>query len=213
MYMQTRKPKIRITQTLLSSWLYTFKTESGYEKFLATLNREKIQPTIEMLNGNKYENILNNVLDGEIIQEDHEWYSPITQMAEELKGAQKQVTIFKDIIVDGQPILLHGVLDFLVRGHIYDCKFSEAYGKEAPRNSPKTALRYFGSPQHPMYLSLVPEARDFIYIICDNQFVYHERYTRQEIVPIEETIKCFLDYLKMHNLFDIYEEKWRVKNG
>ena len=106
-----RQPKVRLTQSLLSAWEWSFKSDSGYDDFLKALNRQKKPMTEAMLDGVRYENCLNSVLLGEHLPEDHEWMFPITEMAEELQGAQQQVTIFRDIIVDGQPILLHGVLD------------------------------------------------------------------------------------------------------
>lgn len=199
--MNTSRGKIRITQSLLSSWIYSFKLDSGYDDFLKALNREKKQPTTAMLDGVRYENCLNSVLNGETIPEDHEWYKVITEMAEELYGAQQQVTLFKDVVVDGQPILLHGVLDYLREGHIWDCKFSKRYELN----------KYLGSPQTAMYMELVPEARDFTYIVTDGKWVYRERYLREIVPPIESTIKYFMDFCKQRELWKILEEKWSVK--
>ena len=195
-------PKLRITQSLLSSWLYTFKTDNGYEDFLRTLNREKKQPTQAMLDGIRYENCLNNILNGEPLYEDHEWYNPLMEMSCELQGAQQQVTLFKDINVYGYNILLHGVLDYLREGHVWDCKYSKTYQLN----------KYLNSPQHPMYLALAPEARDFTYIITDGKYVYRERYQREIVPDITVTIKQFLVYLQCRDLFDTFVEKWRVKS-
>jgi hypothetical protein len=106
--------------------------------------------------------------------------------------------------VDGQPILLHGVLDYLKAGHIYDCKFTKNYhlNKYYWEHTTQTA----------MYLALVPEAIDFTYIVSDGKYVYRERYPRDIVPPIEPTIKCFMDYLKKHELFEIFTEKWRVRD-
>ena len=121
------KAKLRLTQSLLSAWEWSFKREDGYDDFLAALSREKKQPTQAMLDGIRFENCLNSVLNGEPLCLDHEWYAPLVEMACELHGAQQQVTLFRDIEVDGQPILLHGVLDYLRAGHIWDYKFSKTY--------------------------------------------------------------------------------------
>lgn len=200
--MYGRKPKVRVTQSLLSSWQGVFKYESGWEDFLTTLNREKKQPTQAMLDGIRYENCLNSVLNGERIDADHEWYAPITEMAAELDGAQQQVTLFKDITVaDEQPVLLHGVLDYLREGHIWDCKFSKRYALN----------KYLNSPQTAMYLELVPEAFDFTYIVSDGKYVYRERYPRDIVPMIHITINQFYDYLKKHGLWNTYVEKWSVR--
>lgn len=195
-------PKVRITQSLLSAWEWSFKVEDGWEDFLSTLNREKKQPTKAMLDGIRFENCLNSVLKGETIPEDHEWYTVIMKMAEELQDAQQQVTLFQEIEVGGQTFLLHGVLDYLKAGRIYDCKFSKTYHLN----------KYLASPQHPMYLQLVPEARDFTYIISDGKYIYRERYPRDIVPPIEPNIKNFMDFCKKHGLWKTYIEKWRVRN-
>ena len=193
--------KFRLTQSLLSAYLWTFKKEDGYDEFIAALNREKKQPTTAMLDGIRFESCVNNVLDGNPISEDHEWYKPVTQLAKYLEGSQKQVTIFKDIRVDGVDFLLHGVLDFLRAGVIYDTKYSKTYRLN----------KYLKSPQHPMYLELVPEAYRFEYLICDGTWLYKEAYPRDIVEPIEPTIRNFMKYLDMHNLVNIYTEKWKCQ--
>ena len=199
--MSSRGDTYRVTQSLLSAWLWSFKREDGWDDFLATLSREKKQPTKAMLDGIRFENCLNNVLTGATIPEDHEWYTVIREMSEELRDSQQQVTLFREVDIDGQKILLHGVLDYLREGHIWDCKFSKTYHLN----------KYLGSPQTAMYLALVPEAFDFTYIISDGRYVYRDKYPRDIVPPIEPTIKQFLNFLKKHNLYEIYTEKWRVK--
>ena len=202
--MRTRPPKIRITKSLLDSWIFSFRVEDGWDKFLLTLNREKVPVTEAMLDGTRYENCLNAVLNGETIPDDHEWYKPITEMAEELHGAQQQVVLFQDTEVDGQPILLHGVLDYLVAGEIYDCKFTKRYHLN----------KYFWeyTTQTAMYLALVPEAKRFTYIISDGKWVYRERYPREIVPPIEPTVKNFLEFCEKQKLMNVLIEKWSVRN-
>ena len=197
-----RTSKVRITQSLLSAWEWSFKTDDGWDDFIAALNREKKQPTQAMLDGIRFENCLNNVLKGEPIYQDNEWYNVLVEMSCELQGAQQQVSLYQDCEVDGQPFLLHGVLDYLREGHIWDCKFSKTYHLN----------KYLTSPQTPMYLSLVPEARDFTYIISDGKYVYREKYPRDIVPPIEPTIKNFMDFCKKHGLWETFVTKWRVNN-
>ena len=116
------KPKNKITQTLLSAWLFSYKTDNGYDEFLKTLNRVKTPPTKKMLDGIRFENCVNSVLNGQYIEKTHEWYKPIISIKDELWGAQQQVLLFKDIVVDGREIVLQGVLDYLKAGVIYDTK-------------------------------------------------------------------------------------------
>lgn len=194
--------KIRVTKTLLDSWLFSFKREDGYDDFLRTLNREKIQPTEAMLNGVKFENVLNSTLNGED-PTGHEWEKPVREMAGELWGAQQQVTLFREIKVDKQTLLLHGVLDYLREGRIWDCKFTKNYHLNK--------YHWNATSQTAMYLSLAPEAYEFEYIISDGKWVYREKYPRDIVPPIEPTIRAFMKFLKEHNLWNTYEEKWRVE--
>lgn len=192
--------EVRITQTLLSSFEWIFKKDDGYEDFLRTLNREKSPPTQAMLDGIRFENVLNSVLNGEQIPDDHEWKFPIREMSGELWGAQQQVTLFSELYVGGVTFLLHGVLDYLREGHIWDCKFSKTYHLN----------KYLNVPQTSMYLQLVPEAMDFTYIVSDGKYVYRERYPKSIVPPISNFIKNFMQYLQNHDLWEIYESKWRI---
>ena len=196
--------KLRVTKSLLDSWLWSFKRDNGYEDFIRTLSREPIQPTQAMLDGTRYENVLNNVLDGIPIREDHEWYKPITEMSQELKGAQQQVNLYADsgICLDGETILLHGVLDYLREGHIWDCKYSKTYHLN----------KYYweDTTQTAMYLALVPEAFDFTYIISDGKWVYREKYPREIVPPVQTALSQFLQYLWKRKLLDIFQTKWRL---
>ena len=193
--------KYRITQTLLGNWLYTYKVDDGYEKFLKCLRREKEPPTKAMLDGIRFEGCVNSVLDGAPISPDHEWYKPVTQLARYLDGAQQQVTLFREIKVDGIHFLLHGVLDFLKEGIIYDTKFSKNYHLN----------KYLLSPQHPMYFALEPDAYEFQYLSCDGTYVYRETYRPEDVTPIDVTIKQFMQFLDRQNLVDTYCELWKTK--
>ena len=195
------KNKFLITQSLLSSWLYVYKTDTGYKDFLSALDRIQKPPTKAMLDGNHFEAMVNAVCDGQPIDQAHEWYKPITEVVDIVGGSQKQVRASKDIEIDGINFVLYGVLDFLKAGTIYDTKFSKTYAMG----------KYMESPQHPMYFELVPEAKRFEYVICDGSWVYREAYDREDVVPIQYTIKNFMDFLDRQNLVNRYCEKWRSK--
>lgn len=197
--------KVRITKTLLDSWLWSFKRDDGWEDFLSTLNRERKPPNKAMLDGTRFENCLNNVLDGVELPKDHEWYAPITEMSYELWGTQQQVVLFQETQIENQTFLLHGVLDYLREGKIWDCKYSKTYHLN----------KYFwsGTAQTAMYFALVPEAYEFEYIISDGKYVYREVYPRDIVPPIENYIKNFVKFLKLHGLWKVYAEKWSVNNG
>jgi hypothetical protein len=189
-----------ITQSLLSSWLYIYKSDDGYDDFLKTLHKEPIQPTRAMLEGRRFESCLNSVLNGAEIEPTHEWYQPIMELYPTLYGAQQQVALSRDMTIDDTKFVLYGVLDYLKAGIIYDTKYSKYY-----------VCKYLDSPQHPMYFALVPEAYEFTYLICDGEYIYKETYRPDVVEPIERTIKYFLEFLENLNLMGIYKENWRSK--
>ena len=195
--------KLRVTKTLLDSWLWSFKLDTGYDDFIKCLNRIKTPPTMAQLEGLRFENCLNNVLLGEQLPDDHEWKFPITEMAEQLYGSQQQVVLFRDIKVEEQDVLLHGILDYLHAGEIYDCKFTKRY----------TLNKYLTSTtQCSMYMTMLPEAYCFTYLISDGKYVYRERYPREIVPDIDNTINQFYRFLKQHDLWKTYVEKWSVSN-
>jgi hypothetical protein len=183
--------------------LWGLKLEDGYEDFLKTLNREvKPQISKEALDGIRFENVLNEVLDGALLPEDHEWYEPLKELARSkwIKNAQSQVKLSKDITINGINFRLFGVLDFLKAGVITDTKFSKRYHRG----------KYLKSPQHSMYFALVPEAYRFDYKISDGKYVYTESYFPEDTPSIETLIKEFVTYLKAYGLWDTYTQKWEV---
>jgi len=192
--------RTKITQTLLNSWLRVCESDDGYEEFLKVLNREKLPPTQAMLDGTRFEGVVNAVLDGEEIDPEHEWYSVVSQLASLLEGSQKQVCLFRELNADGETYLLNGVLDFLKAGVIYDTKFSRKYHLN----------KYFASAQHPMYFALVPEAYEFQYLSSDGKYIYTETYRPEDCVPIDIAIAQFRKFIKRNNLEEIYINKWKV---
>lgn len=204
--MSTKQSKLRVTKSLLDGWYWSYKRDGGWDDFLKTLNRKPLQPSKAMLDGVRFENVLNSTLNGVPIPQDHEWFKVITEMAQELDGAQQQVNLFADTGIEygGYKILLHGVLDYLREGHIWDCKFSKTYHLN----------KYYweDTTQTAMYLALVPEARDFTYIVSDGKYVYRERYPREIVPPIENTVIQFCKFLENQNLWKTFTEKWGLSS-
>jgi hypothetical protein len=152
------------------------------------------------INGTQFENLVNAVLNGEHLDPDHEWYKGVMQMATYVYGSQQQVNLFRDITVDGQDYLMHGVLDYLRNGVVYDCKFAKKYHLN----------KYLDTTQTPVYLWLTPEARRMEYVVSDGEYLYTEKYPRDIVQPLEPIIRNFIDFCKVHNVYDILQEKWRV---
>ena len=202
---KSESKRFLITQSLLSSWLWALKLDNGYEDFIKTLRREPIQPNKAMLDGIRFENCLNAVLNGAEIEPTHEWYKPIMELYPTLYGAQQQASPSKNMTISGIEFVLYGKLDYLKAGIIYDTKYSPRYPSKGNANN------YIDSPQHPMYFALVPEAREFQYKICDGKYIYTETYRPDEVGPIERTIGHFMGFLDRRNLVETYCENWRSK--
>lgn len=193
--------KYLITQTLVSAYHYALAGDNGYEDFLSTLRRERKPPTKMMLEGRRFESVINAVCDGAEITEEHEWYKPVTEIVEIVKNAQQQVRLYRDIQVGGVPFLVNGVIDFLLAAQIFDAKYSQSY----------RVGRYLNSPQTPFYFYLIPEARSFTYLVSEGKYLYKETYRPDEVEPIENTIKHFMAFLDRMNLTETYKNNWRSK--
>lgn len=195
------KERYLLTQSLLSSWLYSFKTDDGFEEFKKALRKERTPPTQAMLDGIRFENVVNATCKGETIYADHEWFKPVVELSSLLCRAQQQVKLYREITVNGVTFLCYGVLDYLMAGIIFDTKYSKTY----------EVGKYLDSPQHPMYFYLVPEAREFQYKICDGKYIYTETYRPDECEDIEILIKQFISYLDKYGLMNTYRGNWRCK--
>ena len=207
--------KTLITQSLLSSWLYTYNCMEGFEEeaeadFLRTLRREPMEePSEAIQNGIAFENgvyaLVNNPKDITVYPA---WRQASERIANIIRGGQIQVKVQRDIEVDGETYLLYGILDALKAGIIYDVKFSNnSFGKEAVN----MAGKYLESPQHPAYLYCLPEAWKFIYLCSDGTDLYTEEYTRAKTPFIGDTIRNFRNEIRRRGLEEIYLEKWGSK--
>ena len=222
-----------ITQTLISSWNYMMSCyegaeEQAYADFLSTLNREHKDTTQEMLNGIEFESLVYSIANGTFRLLEYptgetvtamgdtalfekpeypKWYSGARTVAERIMGAPVQVKEYRGITIPHYgDLLLYGVLDALKAGTIYDVKFSnKSFG------SAELAGKYLDSPQHPAYLYLVPEARNFVYLVSDGEDLYTEEYTRENSRPFGEIAREFLESLDAMNLLGVYREKWEAK--
>jgi hypothetical protein len=183
--------KLYITTSLLNSWLYIFKsddTEKAYEDFLNSLNKTPGPPNIYMERGIEFEQ---QCVDGIV---------PV--ISDLIKGGVFQAVATKDIEVDNIPVLMYGKLDVLKAGIIYDIKRVSKYETQ----------KYFDSYQHHFYMELVPEAREFRYLINDGNETYVETYRRDETIPLTPVISSFFSWLRSKGLFALYIHKWQAKN-
>lgn len=204
--------RMLITQSLLSSWLYTFDCMEGCEEdanadFLRTLRREPMaEPTKAIENGIAFEKCVYALAkDPNDITVYPAWHQAAGRIADIIRGGQIQVKVQRDIVVDGETYLLYGILDALKAGTIYDVKWSEkGFG------SAEMAGKYLASPQHPAYLYCVPGAFKFVYLCSDGESLYTETYTRAQTLDIAEIIRNFRQDIRLRGLEALYMEKWRA---
>lgn len=215
-----------ITQSLLSAWAYTFDCYEGgedeaREDFIRTLRRESKEATEAMRNGIEFENLVYSIADGsykpditflgitcptgELMESPsyHKWYTGAKKVADIIQGAPVQVKASRDLNVAGMDFLVYGILDSLKAGTIYDVKFTNTSLRSADIYG-----KYLTSAQHPAYFFLVPEARDFKYLVSDGEDMYIECYTRENTRFIGSIIGDFIDSISSSGLLDLYKEHW-----
>ena len=193
------KQYLKITASLLNSWSYQFHCEEQYaekarEDFIKTLKRIKEPPNKYMLRGIEFEEKCYN---GEF-----------PQISEKVEGGAFQVYHEKEIVVDGKDIIVLGYADALKEGIVYDIKRVSRYDLQ----------KYFHSYQHHVYLFLLDNTYKFEYLVAQgpsdkNLNYYVESYTRDEIIDVKDIVAQFFDYLKSNNLYEIYEQNWKIKKG
>ena len=196
----------RLTASLLNSWLRGTDPEATGDEFgdfLADLGREKRPTSRAAQTGIDFETAVYDASKGlyDSISDPEQDLAAAIAFGNRLKGASYQVKAMKQITVDGVPINLVGVADFVKAGIITDIKrvMRYEYGK------------YQFSAQHPMYMELWPEATRFDYLIWDGHYAYQETYRRGDFDAIENTVRKFLLYLDAADLMDIYKEHWEEK--
>lgn len=203
--MSCREDKARylMTQSLLAAWQYNL-SGGPQEEFLSVLRREKTEQTQAMKDGIEFERLVWECACGKEPEEKHKWAQGIREIAEIVRGGAYQVALSDEAEIEGEEYLLYGIADFVKQGVIFDVKFSKRYENRGNVNY------YLTSPQAPMYLRLLPGAKQFVFLISDGAQVFREAYTQEEITPIENTAAAFTENLKRRGLWDIYTAFWRA---
>lgn len=195
-----------MTQSLLSSWRYYMDAEdawaeAAYQSFLSTLRREKTEPSKAMRDGILFENLVNDLTAGkEIDPPNGKWDAAARRFAKLCAGGRQQVPLTGQLHAAGMDFTLYGVCDYVKAGRIYDIKKVSRYeyGK------------YAGSPQHPIYLYLLPEAARFDYLIFDGSSCYRETYRRCDCRTPEEIISGFVRWLAGSGHLEDYKSHWAM---
>lgn len=198
-----------VTHSLLASWLYAMKSSpyedatterDTYAEFIQVLRREPTPTTEAMQRGIDFEDLVTAIVKKDIVgmRKNPDWYDAAKQTAEIVGGGSLQHRARKQVEVCGMTILMYGRLDALKAGTIYDIKFSGSYDRG----------KYVDSTQHQMYLALVPEAHEFIYLVSDGRNVFQEKYRRDETPDITITIGNFITWLTEKGLLDTFKRYW-----
>lgn len=208
MLLSPPKADFYLTQSLLSSWRYFLNAEDAYaetafQSFLSSLRREKTEPSKAMLEGIAFEDYINATVRG--FPPDGvppKWEKAVRKFSRICSGGQPQTPVSGVIQARGLNIGVYGLCDYVKSGVIYDIKkvTRYEYGK------------YFDSPQHPMYMTLLPEAKKFVYLIFDGTHTYTETYRPGDFPPIESVVSDFLGWLHEMNLFEEYKKYWSMND-
>ena len=195
-----------LTQSLLSSWQHFLDADDAYAdaalvSLLSTLRREEKETTPAMQAGIDFEADVDDAVAGLPIDPGSEKYGrAVAKFSRICAGGQPQVPVAGQLRVAGLDFQLYGVCDYIKAGVIYDIKRVQRYeyGK------------YLHSPQHPMYLHLLPGASKFTYLIFDGTSTYAETYRRGDFEPIENTISRFMDWLLANDYINEYFTHWKM---
>lgn len=188
-----------MTHSLLSSWLYAMKdnpysdAEDPWEDFLRTLRREPGKQSDAMTKGLDFELDVMRCVNCEEPK-----YPGAAVIADIVRDGVFQLSQNVKVQIGSKQIILHGRLDCLKAGVIYDIKYSGNYERG----------KFFNSTQHPMYFELIPEAHEFSYLVSDFNNVWTETYRRDETPSIIPTICDFFTWLETVGLDGEYRQHW-----
>lgn len=205
---KNQRPLLLITPSLLNSWGYIWLAgdkvvesekdeicledkkdlarDRAMEEFIKTLNREPIPTNEFMQQGIEYE---------------EETYKGNTDASPYVAGGAFQIVGKKVERIGDIDFLLYGRLDCLKGSIIYDIKRVQRYNVQ----------KYQKSYQHPFYLELFPNAKEFTYLVFDGSKLHTETYYRDNCRNIQASIGDFVRWLKANDLFKIFEEKWQAR--
>lgn len=207
-----------ITQSLVSAWAYMFdcyasKEKDAKDEFERVLRREKGEPTKAMQAGIDFEKAVYAEAAG-LPRPKTKWENGVRTVAGIIRGAAVQLKLSRQIEVDGEQYLVHGVLDALKAGTIYDVKFrTKSICPDSDESGSHDIYgKYLDSPQHSFYFYLVPEAWKFTYLVSDGEDIYIESYYPGECRSAEEIIREFIRSITGLGYLNTYKEYWVARS-
>ena len=193
--------RLWLTQSILGDWLYCAGADDR-EELIRRIMRLKREQTTAMRRGLDFEARVTawasgNPPDPNLTPAE---LSAVRKFGNLCRGGAAQAPITGVIRAGGLEFQAYGICDFVKAGRIFDIKRVSRYeyGK------------YQFSPQHPMYLALLPEATRFDYLVFDGQRWYIETYRRGDFPPVEETVSEFVRYLRDTGTLDTYIKNWSM---
>ena len=200
-----------ITKSLIEAWSYAYScyesvAGDAYQSFLATLRKEPVTQSEEMLNGIAFEDDVYALCADPNALVHEQWYNGAHLVAKEFAGARLQVRMQRELSVHGMDFLVYGILDGLKAGVIKDCKYSnKGFG------SADLQGKYLECSQHPAYFYLVPSAYRFDYVVSDGEDIYIESYTPGNTRPFADIVDEFIRSLEDMGLLEEYKAHWQTK--
>ena len=186
--------KYLITASLLDSWTKLLTTDYlTMAKFMSVLRREQQPQSEQAKKGEEFETYMQNT-------------------CPETFNGQYQVKLSRVLKSSSNTqFLVYGRLDCLKAGKVYDYKFTQNY----------EVGKFAQNFQSQVYLYLVPEATEMVYIIGinkpkilrenenDKYYIYHEEYSREDLKPLKNIIDEFEDWLKSMGLWEEFKKYWK----
>lgn len=195
---------LRVTASLLNAFKYWQNNvdgewgDSAYQSFIDTLSRKPFEPSDAMREGIEFERLCCAVADGKETSD----LPSVNDAADIIKGGVYQVRFEKVVTVDDKDYLLVGVADIVKGGVCMDLKHTSAW----------EAFKFADSPQTSSYFAGIDGLTKFMYLISERnkEHLFIEVYYPEQVKPIEQFIKEFVDTISGTELFDIYVQNWTV---
>lgn len=228
-----------ISPSLLNAWAYIYKSFDGYEQkayddFVRALQRIKSEPTVAMLKGIEFENVVNFICHNGYHQNHKYWACKCWYEEIVVRGGMDGIHASEPCQYcdcPPKPSQLHFKIAEIVTGGVQQVELKKKvtidgtefllvgyadYIKEGVIYDIKTTKsydvgKYFDSLQHAVYMYICQDAYKFEYLISDGKDVYREKYDRKCVERVEREIREFVRFLKNADLWELFK-KHRMVN-
>jgi len=202
------QPTLLITTSILDSYAWYRKCppnwrKNAYSSLVSTIRREKYTPHKTAQRGIDFEDAIYRSAVGSAGAGSEKF----NHVVEKVKRGRYQVTLKKNIEVEGRNILLFGKADVVFKNRIVDIKTTENYRGDD---------KYLSGWQHKLYL-LMSELYDFKYLVTlfdkfpSNTIIgtyevdYYNTNHQELLEDVKAGIWDFYEWLMSEELFYDYE--------